>query len=330
MISVAMCTYNGEAFIEEQLISIIGQTKQPDEIVICDDCSQDNTIQKAEEVLSAWSGNVKIIKNTHNLGYRLNFQKAISLCTGDIIFLSDQDDVWDLKKIEIIYRTFLNHPEIKLVFHDAVLVDQRLQLLHSSFWHLLSFNPDDFSRNGYKRLLLGNVVQGSACAFCRELFGTASPFPKEAVHDEWLALVAAISGGILPVSQPLMKYRQGNNQIGGEVRTFRQGIHIWRTKFRESVRKHVQQIENRKMVLGLLSQRYSSSIGLDFYDELNKIEFFFNMRIQYILGEKNFINWNQYLKYCVDYRQAIRQSLKDIFVKLYCQKNKIMKYRKLR
>lgn len=317
MISVAMCTYNGEAFIEEQLNSIIGQTKQPDEIVICDDCSRDNTIQKAEEILRAWSGNVKIIKNTHNLGYRLNFQKAISLCTGDVIFLSDQDDVWDLKKIEILYQAFLNYPEIKLVFHDAILVDQRLQLLHPSFWYLLSFNPDDFSRNGYKRLLLGNVIQGSACAFRRELFRTASPFPKEAVHDEWLALVAAISGGILPISQPLMKYRQGNNQIGGEVRTFHQGIHIWRTKARESVKKHVQQIENRKTVLNVLCYHYPDNIDSDFKNNVNQLLKFIENRIQYICFKYPFISWKMYFKYCVDSRQAIRNIFKDIFAKFY-------------
>ena len=83
-------------------------TSISEEIIICDDCSTDNTVQKAESILSHWNGSNKILKNEHNLGFKKNFQKAISLCHGDIIFLSDQDDVWNLEKIEIMMQEFQN------------------------------------------------------------------------------------------------------------------------------------------------------------------------------------------------------------------------------
>lgn len=95
MVSIALCTYNGEKYIEEQLESLIHQTCQPDEIIICDDQSKDNTVNIAKSLLGSWPGAWKVIINKKNLGYKKNFQKAISLCRGDIIFLSDQDDVWD-------------------------------------------------------------------------------------------------------------------------------------------------------------------------------------------------------------------------------------------
>lgn len=100
MISVAMCTFNGEKYIKEQIESIINQSLVPDEIVICDDCSKDNTINIIKETLANWSGKANLIINEDNLGYRKNFEKAISLCNGDIIFLSDQDDVWDNCKLK--------------------------------------------------------------------------------------------------------------------------------------------------------------------------------------------------------------------------------------
>ncbi|WP_279134150.1 glycosyltransferase family 2 protein [Megasphaera elsdenii] len=316
MISVAMCTYNGEKFLEEQLNSIIHQSKQPDEIVICDDGSKDQTVEKAKEILSKWPGVSKIVENDHNLGYRMNFQKAISLCQGDIIFLSDQDDVWNEKKIEFVEQVFAAHPDVDMVFHDAELVDEQLNKLAPSFWQELSFHPNGFSAHPYKRLLLGNVVQGSACAFRSDVFTHAYPFPKEAVHDEWLALVAGLFGKIMPIAQPLMKYRQGHNQIGGEVTSFQQGVKIWHAKAKELIKKHLQQIENRQIVFNTLCQRYGDYIDTMLKKDIAQYLKFLIQRKKYMLGSSFVINWKNYFIYCVDRRQAVRNILKDIFAKV--------------
>jgi len=92
-ISVALCTYNGELYLREQLESILKQTFPPDEIIICDDGSTDTTIKILEEFRRKSFIPVKVYYNKENLGVSKNFEKAISLCSGDIIFLSDQDDV---------------------------------------------------------------------------------------------------------------------------------------------------------------------------------------------------------------------------------------------
>jgi glycosyltransferase involved in cell wall biosynthesis len=119
MISVAMCTYNGSKHIKEQLESIIYQTRKPDEIIICDDCSSDNTVEIAQNLLSVSTIKSTIIRNEINLGFRKNFEKAIGLCHGDIVFLSDQDDVWLPEKIEKVANIFDNDEEVIMAFHDA-------------------------------------------------------------------------------------------------------------------------------------------------------------------------------------------------------------------
>lgn len=320
MISIAMCTYNGEKFLEEQLNSIIQQSRQPDEIIICDDCSNDRTVEKAKTILAKWQGISRIIENDHNLGYRMNFQKAISLCQGDIIFLSDQDDVWDRKKIESMEKVFTAHPDVNMVFHDAELVDEQLNRLTPSFWQALSFNPDGFLDDPYKRLLLGNVVQGSACAFRADVFFHAYPFPKEAVHDEWLALVAGLFGKIMPIEQPLMKYRQGHNQIGGSVRSLRQGITLWHNQAEISVQKHIQQLNDRKITFSVFCQRYSVQMNFGFRREVMHNISFLDSRLRFILGQSFVIHCNLYPRYCVSCKQTIRQVMKDIFAKIYWYK----------
>lgn len=317
MISVAMCTYNGEHYIEEQLKSIFFQTRKPDEIIICDDCSDDDTVNKIEKMLSSYTGEAKVIRNKKNLGYKRNFQKAIGLCKGDIIFLSDQDDIWNLNKIEIMMDQFEKHPNASMVFHDAELVDENLNPIASSFWSILHFNPQDFLMGNYERLLKGNVIQGSACAFRKEIFIKAFPFPLEAVHDEWLGLVASLFGAIMPVSTKLMKYRQGHNQIGGEEKTVREGIRLWCRNTGESVKKHVQQIENRKSVLNVFFYRYPDQTDVYFRKNINKLLKFLESRIKFIRFKDTIVSWKMYFKYCVDSRQAIRNILKDIFAKIY-------------
>jgi glycosyltransferase involved in cell wall biosynthesis len=147
MISVAMCTYNGSRYLAEQLNSIIHQTMPPDEIVICDDCSKDDSVAIAKKILSNWKGKTQIVVNQKNLGFRKNFQKAINLCHGDIIFLSDQDDVWDLEKIQLMMYVFNTDPDVSLVFHDSQLVDSQLNMLYPSFWkNSLLFDYQAFQR----------------------------------------------------------------------------------------------------------------------------------------------------------------------------------------
>lgn len=316
MISIAMCTYNGEHYIEEQLRSILLQTRKPDEIIICDDCSDDDTVNKIEKMLSSYTGEAKVIRNKKNLGYKRNFQKAIGLCKGDIIFLSDQDDIWNLNKIEIMMDQFEKHPNASMVFHDAELVDENLNPIASSFWKILHFNPQEFLMGNYERLLKGNVIQGSACAFRKDIFIKAFPFPIEAVHDEWLGLVASLYGAIIPVPAKLMKYRQGHNQIGGEEKTLREGIRLWYNNILALRTAHLNQLKNRKTVLLSLIQRYPQIISTVQKKKWNKYINFNNERIDFIVGRKNKINLLNYFTYSNSSKQSFRQLIKDCYIKI--------------
>ena len=103
MISIAMATYNGEKYLAEQLDSILAQTVQDFELIVCDDCSSDSTA----EILSRYAekdSRIKIFVNEKNLGFVKNFEKAVSLCSGEYIALSDQDDVWFAGHLEILLR----------------------------------------------------------------------------------------------------------------------------------------------------------------------------------------------------------------------------------
>ena len=108
--SVAMCTYNGAQFIEEQLRSILDQTFHVEEVVVCDDRSVDETVAIIERVAKETSIPIHIHINETNLGCARNFEKAISLCNGDVIFLSDQDDIWMPNKVETIVNWFKANP----------------------------------------------------------------------------------------------------------------------------------------------------------------------------------------------------------------------------
>ena len=124
MVSVALCTYNGEKYITEQINSILEQSTPVDEIVICDDGSTDNTITIIEDIKQNCSTNIIINRNTQNLGVCANFELAISLCKGEVILLSDQDDIWNHDKVKTIVSWFDTHPQKTAVFTDAKLITE--------------------------------------------------------------------------------------------------------------------------------------------------------------------------------------------------------------
>ena len=256
-----MCTYNGERFLKEQIDSILQQTCPPDEIIICDDCSGDHTAQIARSILAKWTGAWQVIENESNLGFRKNFEKVIQLCHGDIIFLSDQDDVWELRKIEKMMQVFQKYPNIILAFHDAELVDENLNRLTPSFWQTLDFEPSRFVQKDYRQLLGHNVVQGSACAFRRKLVAQACPFPRGAVHDEWLALSALSLGEIFPLCEVLLKYRQwGSNALGGGTLSIKEKLQKWIFSTHNAVRIHQEYIEYKHEIDEIWAQTYGGTI----------------------------------------------------------------------
>ena len=224
-LSIALCTYNGAAFLPEQLASFISQTRLPDELVVCDDRSEDETIKLIEEFAAKSPFPVRLYENERTLGSNDNFAKAIGLCTGDIIFLSDQDDVWLPQKLAKMERLFADHPEIDGVFTDATMVDERLQPLGYTFWQSKHFN-----RARQKRFTEGdaagilaerNTVAGAAFAFRARCNDGILPIPPVWTHDSWIAFYLASTARLAIVDECLNLYRQhGAQQVGSEMKDF--------------------------------------------------------------------------------------------------------------
>jgi glycosyltransferase involved in cell wall biosynthesis len=220
LISIAMCTYNGEAYLSDQLVSVGKQTHQPDELVVCDDNSADSTLQILDEFSREAPFPVRVYRNEQKLGPTKNFEKAISLCSGDFIFLSDQDDVWMPEKVDKLRQALTDNPGAGYVFSDALIVDEMLRPIGYSMWQSIRFTPGQrrqFERGKQLAMLLKrNVVTGATVAFRAGLKSVVLPIPDESIHDEWIALLASSLGmsGVL-IDEPLIRYRQHSQQLRG-------------------------------------------------------------------------------------------------------------------
>jgi len=226
--SVAMCTYNGELYLKEQLLSIAKQTRLPDELIIYDDGSTDATSQIINEFRKTAPFPLKFCQNKENLGATKNFEKAIILCNGEIIALSDQDDVWLPSKLEKLEQVFNNYPLVNYVFSDALVVDEGLSYLGYTMWDGISFTVNQRKRfkQGYQAeiLLKHNVVTGAIMMFCAKCRDWILPIPNQWIHDAWIALLLSAGGNRSTlVDEPLVKYRQHSTQlIGGEKRNLKE------------------------------------------------------------------------------------------------------------
>ncbi len=214
--SVALCTYNGERYIAEQLSSILTQTILPKEIIISDDGSKDQTLEIADNLLSHRAVEYKIVKNTGTHGVTGNFCNAISRCSENIIFTSDQDDVWVKNKAEIILKIFENNNKALLVFTNGELVDQNLKSLNCDMWKSVGITEEMLKKNGWFEYMLNRCfVTGATMAFKRDLFSENEVIPACWLHDGWLAWKAVARGGLVPCQDKLLLYRQhGDNVVG--------------------------------------------------------------------------------------------------------------------
>lgn len=206
LVSVALTTYNGEKFLRQQLNSIYSQTYKNIEVVVTDDCSNDRTVEILEEYKQKY-GLIYFV-NDKNLGFVKNFERAISLCKGEYIALSDQDDVWKPEKIEALVNEIGNYtliyaPAFKDMLNDGSLV----KCPGIDFY--LDFCTRFGSGKPTKRLIACNWVVSHQILFKRELSEFALPIPVgQRYHDAWLAIVASKLSGIKFLNQGLMYYRK--------------------------------------------------------------------------------------------------------------------------
>ncbi len=221
-VSVALCTCNGAKYLDAQLASIGAQTVRPDEVVICDDASTDDSLAVARRFAESAPFAVTIRENPRNLGSRENFSQCIAACTGQIIVLSDQDDLWLPHKLERLASVLAEAPKAAFAFSDALMIDEHEQPLSGTLWETLRLTSAERrlfeSRRGFEALLRRQIVTGATMAFRAQYRELLLPIPEGWVHDAWIALIlSAVAWGI-PVSETLIRYRQHSGQQIGEVR----------------------------------------------------------------------------------------------------------------
>ena len=242
-ISVAMCTYNGAEFLPAQLHSIITQSRPPDEIIICDDRSTDDTHNLLKKFVAESPVPITLNINDQNLGSVKNFERAIGLCTGDVIVLSDQDDVWRSDKLQLIEDAFNKSPSAGLVFSDAAIVDENLNPLNRRMWNDVGFDAHQrklvSARRALEVLITGWTVTGATMAFRSSFMKLSLPVPEgiAMIHDGWIALTIAAVADVVALDEPLIQYRQHpQQQIGAPARKAtapeQRGVQAIETAFR--------------------------------------------------------------------------------------------------
>lgn len=222
-VSIAMCTYNGERFLQAQLDSLLAQTRRPDQIVIRDDVSTDTSLALLRAFVpqaEAMGIAVDLQVNPQNVGYRRNFDGALRACSGEVIFLCDQDDVWHAEKLARICAEFDARPGLLAVHSDALLIDGQGETLPKRLFAALGIGRAELRRmhagDGLALMLKRKMVTGAAMALRRRVLDDALPLPaSDWVHDAWIGTLAAMRGAIDSLPEPLISYRlHSHNQLG--------------------------------------------------------------------------------------------------------------------
>lgn len=213
-ISVCIATYNGESYIRQQLESILDQLSDCDEVIVVDDASSDKTCDIVE---SLHDGRIRLERHAVNLGVLKTFEDAIRYASGEIIFLADQDDLWNPEKVSSVLHAFTENPDAWIVVSDAAIIDDNGSTISSSYYASHSkFRPGLFSNLLHCRYL------GCTMAFRSPLRKRILPFPSNAdvLHDLWIGAANSFAGGkSVYIDKPLVLYRRhagnatGNNRL---------------------------------------------------------------------------------------------------------------------
>ena len=201
-ISVVMAVYNGEKFIKRQLETIIVQLREIDELIICDDGSSDATLAIVNEYTHIFN-NIKLLAG-HHCGVAKNFEKGLLAATGDIIFFSDQDDVWLENKVTIMKKAFLDNPDTYVVLHDGFYCDVNEQKKDTIF-----------ERRKPKHGILRNIIFSSYYGCCmglrREYLERILPLSNKTLYDQYIGAIAEFDHCSLYCKERLILHREHNS-----------------------------------------------------------------------------------------------------------------------
>lgn len=290
LVSIAMATYNGEKYICEQFDSILSQTLQDFELVVCDDCSTDSTVQLLNDYAKK-DIRIKVFVNEKNLGFKKNFEKAISLCSGEYIALSDQDDIWKKNHIEKLLGIIDGHdiacgnPE----FIDSIGKKMGYSLRDSKN---LDFVPSGDNLL-YRILLNSNPFQGASMLIRRSFFASVLPIPEAVLyHDTWFSTCSVFLDGLVYTEDVITLQRlHGNNTSGfydsgwnffKSLKRFFSGNKTDKKTDRfviiYEIEKRFSLTENQKKILDICSRYEKIKIGKGFiFSKLKFLPFWFKI-----------------------------------------------------
>lgn len=313
MISVALCTYNGERYIREQLESILNQTMKVDEIVVCDDGSEDHTVEIIEELRCKTNVPILLSQNTVNIGFRENFIKALYKCEGDLVFLSDQDDIWLPNKVETIVSWFEGNSDRSVVFTDATLINECGDRVTGTIWERYGFDKK-------KRKYFDHGFGLDIWAWCNRATGATMAIKKNILnvidwnigdgvfHDKTIALQALLSKELGYIEKPLLYYRIHDCQACGAV-------DLPKVLYYSPLAPCKKEFLD--FDINCLPEKNRSHVEFVFFRASSKYNWFgLSLFISVPLYIRNYKTW-AYKFFCYDLYVSIRHSLKRVLNLVY-------------
>ena len=270
-VSVALIVYNGANYMHTQINSILSQSHKVDEIIVVEDASTDNT----KEILSSYSNQnpalFSISYNPENMGSYKSIEKAIKLCSGDIILLADHDDFWYSNKVATIINWFETNPTMNGVFTSGYLMDARDKInTNYTLWDSMSFPYNIINTSNKLKLYINtveNAVTGAAMAFRNHLPFLNEPFPqiKYLIHDRWLAIHLAENNSLGILNEKLINYRlHPSQETGGRKTDIEKYIERNKQLFDEDI--EIKTFEDLKFILNKIE------INLIIQKEIKKLD----------------------------------------------------------
>lgn len=225
-VSVCMGIYNGEKYIEKQLQTILKQSKPADEVILCDDGSTDNTVEIVEKFIQSngLTKTWKLYQNKENKGYPENFYYAMGLCTQEIVFLADQDDIWDVYKIEKMCEVLVAHPDISVICCKFGLIDAEENRIYTIMQPTVAKGTSAVSKISIEKVFYKYEWPGMVMAYRRGWYeGKMSKMdsPIRIPHDFLICALAAEENSIAQIDMELAYHRRHDNNAGEEEHRLR-------------------------------------------------------------------------------------------------------------
>lgn len=236
-VSVLLCTYNGAKYIREQLDSIRRQSYPLLEVLAFDDCSTDGTLDVLNAYAAEWPL-LKVQRNPQNFGFNRNFEQALRAGKGDVLAISDQDDIWLPEKIGRLIAAW--DPKCPVVYCESMSFEGEPPTT------LARTNPDVlFQGRDSRKLIFRNSVPGHAMLLRRSFVDMVLPIPPGVFYDWWAAFLAAENGGVCLVDELLVLHRRHTNNASGKRLNTRATL---LAHYREEIYKQAAAFQNAQAV----------------------------------------------------------------------------------